>query len=97
MPGGVKEDTSRRSGTPGASSPQPDGGGARENRRDEPLGGDFAEGEETQPRDEHVGSFAEGEETQPHDEHVGSFAEGEETQPHDEHVGSFAEGEEETE
>ena len=45
-----------------------------ENRRDEPQGGDFAEGEETLPRDEHVGSFAEGEETEPRDEHVGSFA-----------------------
>jgi hypothetical protein len=48
-----------------------------EKRRDQPSGGDFAEGEETLPPDEHVGSFAEGEETLPPDEHVGSFAEGE--------------------
>ena len=54
-----------------------------ENRRDEPQGGDFAKGEETLPRDEHVGSFAEGEEKEPRDEHVGSFAEGEETEPED--------------
>jgi hypothetical protein len=65
-----------------------------EKRPHQPLPGDFAQGEETLPRDEHVGSFAEGEETLPRDEHVGSFAEGEETVPRDEHVGSFAEGEE---
>ena len=29
-----------------------------EKHRDEPSGGDFAEGEETLPRDEHVGTFA---------------------------------------
>jgi hypothetical protein len=34
-----------------------------EKRRDDPAGGDFAEGEETLPRGEHVGSFADGEET----------------------------------
>jgi hypothetical protein len=45
-----------------------------EKRREVPSGGDFAEGEETLPRDEHVGSFAEGEETLPREEHVGSFA-----------------------
>jgi hypothetical protein len=50
-------------------------GGAMENRRDEPQGGDLAEGEETLPRDEHVGSFAEGEETRPEDDRIGSFAE----------------------
>jgi hypothetical protein len=42
-----------------------------EKRRDQPLGGDFAQGEETLPRDEHVGSFAEGEEALPRDEHAG--------------------------
>jgi hypothetical protein len=60
-----------------------------EERRDQPLGGDFAQGEETLPRDEHVGSFAEGEEALPRDEHVGSFAEGEETLPRDEDNGSL--------
>ncbi len=45
--------------------------------RDERSGGDFAEGEETLPKDERVGSFAEGEETLPEDDRVGSFADSE--------------------
>jgi hypothetical protein len=45
-----------------------------EKRRDQAEGGDFAEGEETLPRDEHRGSFAEGEETLPEDDRTGSFA-----------------------
>jgi hypothetical protein len=56
--------------------------------------GDFAEGEETLPPDEHEGSFAEGEETEPEDKRRGSFAEGEETEPRDEREGSFADREE---
>ena len=48
-----------------------------ENRRDEALGGDFAEGEETLTRDENVGSFAEGEETLPEDDRIGTFADSE--------------------
>jgi hypothetical protein len=71
-------------------------GGAMEDRQDQRQGGDFAEGEETLPRDDQVGSFAEGEETQPRDEHVGSFAEGEETLPEDESIGSFADTDEES-
>jgi hypothetical protein len=55
--------------------------------------GDFAEGERTEPRDDHEGSYAEGEETKPRDEHEGSFAEGEETEPH-EREGSFADRDE---
>jgi hypothetical protein len=74
----------------------PPKGGAMQNRRDEPEGGDFARGEETLPPDEHKGSFAEGEETEPRDEHVGSFAEGEETLPEDDRKGSFADTDEET-
>ena len=66
-----------------------------EERRDIPEGGDFAEGEETLPRNTHKGSFAEGEETLPRDEHVGSFAEGEETQPRTTRKGSFADSTEE--
>ena len=34
--------------------------------------GDYAEGERTEPEEEHEGSFAEGEETEPH-EREGSF------------------------
>jgi hypothetical protein len=71
------------------------GEGYMEKRRDEPSGSDFAEGEETLPRDEHVGSFGEGEETLPRDEHVGSFAEGEETLPEDDRIGTFADKEDE--
>jgi hypothetical protein len=38
-------------------------------------GGDFAEGQETEPHeDDELGSFAEGEETLPRDERIGSFA-----------------------
>ena len=48
-----------------------------EKRRGQPSGGDFAEGEETRPRDEHVGSFAEGEETRPEDDRIGTFADSE--------------------
>ena len=43
-------------------------------RRDRPEGGDFAEGQETMPRDEHVGSFAEGDETLPESDRIGTFA-----------------------
>ena len=45
-----------------------------EKRSNEPKRGDFAEGEETLPPDEHVGSFAEGEETLPEDDRIGTFA-----------------------
>ena len=55
-------------------------------------GGDFAEGTETLPRNEHVGSFAEGEATLPH-EHVGTFVEGEETLPPDDRTGTFGDRE----
>ncbi len=55
-----------------------------------PLEGDFAKGEETLPRDDHVGSYAEGEASLPQDEQAGSFAEGVETLPRDESVGTFA-------
>jgi hypothetical protein len=48
----------------------------------EPKGGDFAEGEETLPKDEHIGSFAEGEETLPEDDRVGSFADEEDEHSH---------------
>ena len=44
-----------------------DNGEALSKRRDQPSGGDFAEGEETLPRDEHIGSSAEAEETRPRD------------------------------
>jgi hypothetical protein len=45
-----------------------------EKRRDDPAGGDFAEGEETLPRGEHVGSFADGEETLTRATRIGTFA-----------------------
>src|SRR3954452_14027064 len=71
-------------------------GGAMEHHEHRPEGGDFAEGAETQPREDHVGSFAEGEETRPREEHEheGSFAEGEETLPEDERKGSFSDTDE---
>jgi hypothetical protein len=56
------------------------------------IGGDFAEGAETLPRNEHVASFAEGEETLPH-EHLATFAEGEETLPPDDRIGTFGDRE----
>ena len=64
-----------------------------EDHRD--LEGDFAEGEETKPRDTHKGSFAEGEEKEPREEHEGSFAEGAEEEEHNhERRGSFADSDE---
>ena len=49
-----------------------------EDHRD--LEGDFAEGEETKPRDTHKGSFAEGAEEEEHNhERRGSFADSDET------------------
>jgi DNA-binding NarL/FixJ family response regulator len=67
--------------------------GPMENHRNVRNGGDFAAGEETLPKDEHVGSFAAGEETLPQDEHAGSFAAGEETLPEDDRIGTFADHE----
>ena len=48
--------------------------GSIEERRDDPAGGNFAEGEETLPRGEHAGAFADGEETLPEDDRIGTFA-----------------------
>jgi hypothetical protein len=43
-------------------------------------GGDFAEGAETLPRNEHVGSFVEGEETLPPDDRIGTFGDREDAE-----------------
>ena len=49
-----------------------------ENRRDASEHGDFAEGEEKLPKDEHVGSFAEGEQAQSESDRATADAEEEE-------------------
>ena len=45
-----------------------------ENRDDQATGGNFAEGEETLPRDKQIGSFGEGDATLPADDRAGTFA-----------------------